>query len=251
MRKYMKKKLECIQKLESIKSIIQEAKEELWMYMTLQDLQIASQSGGQPMEWNSPGTTGYRFLITRHDNPFWDKDPKNPEFVIKIAIYDHFYNYIYTLQCNELDIAAMMDSVEWLIYETESVPMSSISSTFQIDSHGMYPELLLERDYDSIVDEDLGKWKPGYYDEKNDLPRDIKFSIRLYNLINRENSNAGFVPFISFYLSDEELCDFIYDLFFVGLIDLDTDHMNIDHNNLDEDIGRLFLKNIPDNPDYY
>ena len=56
---------------------------------------------------------------------------------------------------------------------------------------------------------------------------------------------------ITFYLSDEELCELMYDLYFVALIDLDTGMMNLDHIDLDEDIDRLFLKHLPDNPDYY
>lgn len=255
MKNYRQKKFECIQKLESVKMIIQESREEQWMKMTIEDLKLASQSGGEPMEWDSPDKPGYRFLITRHENSIPNMNQTEAEFTIKIAIYDTFYNYITTISCSEIDIAAMMDSVEVFIYEFDHEPDSSMSTLFQVDSHGMLPELLLYRDYDNVVDENTGDWKLGYYDEKNELPRDIKFSILFHNVLHPSLNDHNWrcdPELVTFYLSDEELCDFMYDLFFVGLIDLDISSLNLkEPSNLDEDIGKMFLKQLPDNPDYY
>ena len=248
MKKYRYQKLQCIQKLESVKTIVQESKEDRWMKLTVQDIELASQNGGEPMEWDSPIKPGYRFLITRYENNVMELNQSEAQYTIKIAIYDTFYNHIITLCCSEIDIAAMMDMVETFIYEFDHESNTSVSIPFQIDMHGNYPEIYLLRDYEHIIDPRSSKTLPGYMDERNQLPRDIRFTIRIFNPLTHVMAAP---EIITFYLSDEELCELMYDLYFVALIDLDTGMMNLDHIDLDEDIDRLFLKHLPDNPDYY
>lgn len=225
----------------SLLKAIRESEDDYWMRQSLDDFIAVSQEGGIPMEWKSPWEPCFHFFISRYENTVQSSDPKEGLYTIEIKVADGYYTHLIDLRLSENDLFILIDEMDFFTYDMEDArPESNIIFPFHTDANMNTPQLVLERiDVESEFKDDCDFIKSPYYDKTYDAPRDIRFIIRNYNSFYQT-----IAPICTFYLSNEELCNFAYDLFFVGLIDLDLDSIqetigsNID---IDQDIRNMFL----------
>lgn len=230
--------------ISSLLQTMQESEDNYWMRLSLEDFIAVSQEGGDQMEWKSPWEPRFHFFINRYENTIQSSDPKDGSYIIEIKVADGFYNHLIDLRLSEIELFILIDSIDFFTYEmTDARDFSNIIYSFNTNSDMSTPQLVLQR-IDEIQafngdPDDIDPNEP-YYDEIHDNARDIQFTIQKYNAFYQT-----IAPVCTFYVSDEELCDFAYDLFFVGLIDLDLDaiqNLLADRNiNIDQDIRNMFL----------
>ena len=223
---------------------IRESEDNYWMRLSLEDFIAVSQEGGDPMEWKSPWEPRFHFFINRYENTIQSSDPKDGSYIIEIKVADGYYNHLIDLRLSEIELSILIDSIDFFIYEmADAREFSNIIYSFNTNSDMSTPQLVLQR-IDEIQafngdPDDIDPNEP-YYDEVYDEARDIQFTIQKYNAFYQT-----IAPVCTFYISNEELCDFAYDLFFVGLIDLDVNAIQdliTDRNiNIDRDIKNMFL----------
>lgn len=233
----------------SLLKTIRESEGNYWMRMSLEDFIAVSQEGGEPMEWKSPWEPCFHFFINRYENTI-RSSAKDGFYIIEIKVADGYYTHLIDLRLSEIDLFILIDEIDFFVYEMEDARVeSNVIFPFHTDANMNTPQLVLERvDVESEFKNDCDFIKSSYYDKTHEAPRDIRFIIRNYNSFYQT-----IVPICTFYLSNEELCNFAYDLFFVGLIDLDLDSiqktigLNID---IDQDIRNMFIDN-GSNPKVY
>lgn len=224
---------------------MQESEDNYWMRLSLEDFIAVSQEGGDPMEWKSPWEPRFHFFINRYENTIHSSDPKDGSYIIEIKVADGYYNHLIDLRLSEIELSILIDSIDFFTYEmTDAREFSNIIYSFNTNSDMSTPQLVLQRvdalqTFNQSDDTEIDPNEP-YYDEVYDEARDIQFTIQKYNAFYQT-----IAPVCTFYISNEELCDFAYDLFFVGLIDLDVNAIQdliTDRNiNIDRDIKNMFL----------
>ena len=197
------------------------------------------------MEWKSPWEPRFHFFINRYENTIQSSDPKDGSYIIEIKVADGYYNHLIDLRLSEIELSILIDSIDFFTYEmTDAREFSNIIYSFNTNSDMSTPQLVLQRvdalqTFNQSDDTEIDPNEP-YYDEVYDEARDIQFTIQKYNAFYQT-----IAPVCTFYISNEELCDFAYDLFFVGLIDLDVNAIQdliTDRNiNIDRDIKNMFL----------
>ena len=224
---------------------MQESEDNYWMRLSLEDFIAVSQEGGDPMEWKSPWEPRFHFFINRYENTIQSSDPKDGSYIIEIKVADGYYNHLIDLRVSEIELSILIDSIDFFTYEmTDAREFSNIIYSFNTNSDMSTPQLVLQRidalqTFNQSDDTEIDPNEP-YYDEVYDEVRDIQFTIQKYNAFYQT-----IAPVCTFYISNEELCDFAYDLFFVGLIDLDVnaiqDLISDKNINIDRDIKNMFL----------
>ena len=223
-------------KIPAINSLIKEIKESegnYWMRRSIEDVIYMIKEGDEVMEWLSPWKPGYRFIFSRHENSFTEARVGN-QFIIEIKVLDTFYNFITVIKMNEMDAIRTIDCIEAFLYEFGHEDYSSYYIGFPNYNMNECLSIKLERGLHNM---DLDNLPPAYIDNANDDIRDINFILGKYS-----NISETLTPILSFYLSDSELADFAYDLFFVGLIDLEI----AEEESLNRSIKKLFLDIDPD-----
>ena len=230
---------------------MRESEDNYWMRLSLEDFIAVSQEGGDPMEWKSPWEPRFHFFINRYENTVQSSDPREGSYIIEIKVADGYYNHLIDLRLSEIELSILIDSIDFFTYEmTDARDFSNIIYSFNTNSDMSTPQLVLQRvdvlqffenpdDTDDDIDPEANSNNP-YYDNIYNECRDIQFTIQKYNAFYQT-----IAPVCTFFISSEELCDFAYDLFFVGLIDLDVNAIQdllSDRNiDIDKDIRNMFL----------
>lgn len=230
--------------IRSLIDVLKESEGNYWMEQSLNDFISNSQKGGKSLEWKSPWNPKYHFFINRYDSNV-QGNSTNGHYTIEIKVADGYYNHLIDLRLSEIELFILIDTIDFFVYEmADAREFSNIIYSFNTNSDMSTPQLVLQRvdvlqEFEDPDDIDLNE---PYYDEMYDECRDIQFTIQKYNAFYQT-----IAPVCTFYISNEELCDFTYDLFFVGLIDLDLNaiqNLLADRNiDIDRDIRNMFLNN--------
>lgn len=171
---------------------------------------------GNIMEWYSPFKQ-YKFEIERSDNQLWY--PEQYEFskyLISLKISDMLGIPITEVIFNEIDACRILDSMDAFITQYEHQTYSDIyiyTSTKNptLSSHAFYLQRLNAYFPD---DDDQNKNNQNWDNVNNDI-RDILLQIKQFNPIHQT-----MIDIVSVQLSDEELYNLMYAIYFVSLIDI-------------------------------
>lgn len=223
--------MESLQTLRSAIKLKKESENNIYMKKSIEDLRAASLNGGESMDWKSPWNPGYIFHISRRDNNVEIGDGTDSQYIIEILILDSFYTKICLLSLTELTADILLDNIDYYLSNTTDNANINFPFLQRIDSSLPFMEI------NRIPIEITNKDDP-YYDKKNDQIRNNKLSINLYSPEYQYMTHV-----VTIYLSAEELCDFAYAIFFVGLIDIDdvTLKDNGANDGLDKVVSDLFL----------
>jgi hypothetical protein len=216
-----------------LKSYFKESKDNYYMNKGMKNIVDNIKDSEEIMEWCTPWKPGFRFIINRYENRYTG-NYGYPKYTIELKILDTFYNLITIAKMSEVDLMQFIDQIEAFINEMEHQEYSSVCCQLRSTSTGVGGFIELTRHVSLAYTED-GEINPSYYDKEHDDLRDIKFTLYSYNM-----TYGNVMPSVTFVLSDEELCDFAYCLFFVGLIDLDIE----DEPDLNYNISKLFLGDV-------
>ena len=171
---------------------------------------------GNIMEWYSPFRQ-YKFEIQRSDNQLWY--PEQYEFskyLISFKISDMLGIPITEVIFNEIDACRILDSMDAFITQYEHQTYSDIyiyTSTKNptLSSHAIYLQRM-----DIVVpdEEEQTPYNINWDFNHNDV-RDVLLQIKQFNPIHQT-----MIDMVSVQLSDEELYDLMYAIYFVSLIDI-------------------------------
>lgn len=161
--------------------------------------------GEDNMDWFSPDRQ-FKFIIEREPTIFLNSDY---QYIISIHIQNILGVELYKISFNEIEAVRILDQLNWFLYETEQQLYSS--TTIQLESNIQYNTI----DYIELLWDDIDEQNPFYYKSYEYL-RNIKFTISSHN-----NQFGTIVPICTIYLSDEELNDFMFKLYFISLIDVE------------------------------
>lgn len=171
---------------------------------------------GNKMEWYSP-LKQYKFEIQRSDNQLWY--PENNEFskyLISIKIYDMLGIPITEIIFNEIDACRILDSIDSFINDMDSQTFSNMYIYTSVknptlSSHAFF----LERLNVYFPDDNEINRTPQNWDPINLDVRDVLLQVKQYNPVHQI-----MLDMVSIQLSDEELYNLMYAIYFVALIDI-------------------------------
>ena len=171
---------------------------------------------GNIMEWYSPFKQ-YKFEIQRSDNQLWY--PENNEFskyLISIKISDMLGVPITEIIFNEIDACRILDSMDAFINDMDHQTFSNMYIYTSVknptlSSHAFF----LERLNAYFPDDDDENKTPQNWDLINQDVRDVLLQVKQYNPVHQI-----MLDMVSIQLSDEELYNLMYAIYFVALIDI-------------------------------
>ena len=171
---------------------------------------------GDRMEWFSPFKQ-YKFEIHRSDNQLWY--PEQYEFskyIISMKISDMLGVPITEIVFNEIDACRILDSMDSFITDFEHQTYSDMyiyASTKNptLNTHAIY----LQRLNCYFPDDDESNKNATNWDPVHNDIRDVLLQIKQFNPIQQT-----MIDVISIQISDEELYDLMYAIYFTSLIDI-------------------------------
>ena len=168
------------------------------------------------MVWYSPNKM-YKFDIQRYDGKGnFTNTNECGNYIIEIKIYNNIGVEMYKIRMNELDLVRVVDNMSFYQYETGFESYASIviglNPMNNCSQFMNEPRIKLTRVVEDMI-------PPEFYgvifDKKMDEYRDNHLLIYDYNYYTKTET-----PILSIYISDTELDELTYDLYFVGLIDI-------------------------------
>ena len=225
--------------MENLRDLInykKESENNIYMKKTLEDLRNDSMNGGEEMNWLSPWKPGYIFHISRRDNNVDSEEYSDSYYIIEILILDSFYTKISIISLTESGCMNLLEDIDYFISDKSDTANITFPFLQRID--GTMPFLNLSRINPDVLGNtmllDNNNPNDPYYDNKNQEIRNIKFSITLYSPQYQFMTRV-----LTIYLSESELCDFAYMIFFVGLIDIEG--IEFEKSDSDKVLSDLFL----------
>ena len=170
--------------------------------------------------WVSPNKE-YKFIINRKNNELWNDNTRG-HYIIYIDIYNNIDIKITTLVTTEIGIIQLLDSIlqftDREIFEFQSY--SSYRISFDPKPDLTSQDIYIQRTElpDNVYDlEDYNTFNnTPYFSENYDEFREILFIVENYNPLLHKSVNI-----VSFYISDAELNELCFIIFFHVLIDLE------------------------------
>ena len=168
------------------------------------------------MIWNSPNNM-YKLDIKRYDGKGnFITDSNSGNYIIEIKVLNNIGVEIYKFRMNEIDLVRVVDSLSFYEYETGFESYASMviglnplnnCSQFQTEPRiklMRVPEYDIPPEFNNII-----------FNKEMEEYRDNHLTIYDYNYYTKVET-----PILSVYISDSELDELTYDLYFVGLIDI-------------------------------
>lgn len=182
------------------------------------------------MHWESPDGN-YTFLIKRTPNNLWSGNES--EYIVTIDIQNNVGARLYTLRLTEISCITLLESLLCFTdydhmdfdaaYSSYTIAFDpspdQTESTLIVTREDIYGKIIENSsprmEYEKEVDTPLAYYTP-YFNEGYDEYREILFQITNYNPFYRK-----VVPIVSTYLSDAELEELCFIIFFEVFIDID------------------------------
>lgn len=162
------------------------------------------------MEWRSPDKQ-FIFEIKRYDSMF---SMDGSRYRIELIIKDILGVIITQISFSELDAIRILDSINVFLYDMDNQTLSDMS--IYIDpNNGRLETNILYMIRDDILRSEFYN-NPYYVNEMTGTYRDVKFELRKYSPYQET-----IIPILTFYISNEELNDFMFAIYFTCLIDIE------------------------------
>lgn len=162
------------------------------------------------MEWRSPDKQ-FIFEIKRYDSMF---SMDGSRYRIELIIKDILGVIITQISFSELDAIRILDSINVFLYDMDNQTLSDMS--IYIDpNNGRLETNILYMIRDDILRSEFYN-NPYYVNEMTGTYRDVKFELRKYSPYQET-----IIPILTFYISNEELNDFVFAIYFTCLIDIE------------------------------
>lgn len=162
------------------------------------------------MEWCSPDKQ-FIFEIKRYDSMF---SMDGSRYRIELIIKDILGVIITQISFSELDAIRILDSINVFLYDMDNQTLSDMS--IYIDpNNGRLETNILYMIRDDILRSEFYN-NPYYVNEMTGTYRDVKFELRKYSPYQET-----IIPILTFYISNEELNDFMFAIYFTCLIDIE------------------------------
>ena len=190
---------------------------------TMREERINLNGGSKDMEWYSPNRE-FKFVINRYENNLWNNDTDG-HFVITVDIFNNIGILITQLKFSEIDAIRILDAINNFQYEMECQTGSSMyiyinANNLRLDNKIIFLERL------NVCPPDDYEMIDKYYF------RDISFKINQYSPFHQT-----IITIINIVLSQEELENLAFKLFFYTLIDIELpEKYNIELENLVQDL---------------
>lgn len=184
------------------------------------------------MKWVSPDRN-YTFLIKRVPNNLWGGNES--EYIINIDILNNVGVRLYTLRTTEVGmitvISSLLEFTDYYMGE-EFGMYNSHTITFDPAPDNTSSTLIVSREdiYGKVMENTSTAFEPCPYREETNKPYSSFYFNELYDeyreiLLRIDNYNPfqeTLVPVVATYLSDMELEELSFILFFETLIDIDV-----------------------------
>lgn len=162
------------------------------------------------MEWRSPDKQ-FIFEIKRYDSMF---SIDGSRYRIELIIKDILGVIITQISFSELDAIRILDSINVFLYDMDNQTLSDMA--IYIDpNNGRLETNILYMIRDDILRSEFYN-NPYYVNEMTGTYRDVKFELRKYSPYQET-----IIPILTFYISNEELNDFMFAIYFTCLIDIE------------------------------
>lgn len=187
-------------------------------YLILSQMKVANIiKDGDEMDWKSPFNQ-YNFHIERQDNQLWYPNGNEySKFLISIKISDMLGIPVTELKFSEIDACRILDSMNSFIHDFEHQCYSDMYIYLSTKNPTLsYNMIYLQRLPAYFPDDDDQNQNYVNYDYNHNDIRDVLFQIKQYNPVH-----GNIIDLLSIQISDEELSDLMFGIFFCSLIDIE------------------------------
>lgn len=179
------------------------------------------------MQWFTP-YKDFIFNISRRENQLWSCLDGQGKYIIDIDIKNNIGINIMKISFSEIDAIRILDSMsQFLTFgggfgESMTIYINPNNTRLESPVFEFYRVILPDN---QLV-------------EEGGSNRDIRFKINQYSMVYRTDINL-FTTFIN----EDELNELIFDIFFVGLIDIEFEQVELNHE-LDNILSNLYNNGI-------
>lgn len=168
------------------------------------------------MEWRTPDNQ-FIFYITRYNstkinNPNLNISYNDSRYIVELIVKDIVGVEINRVYFSELDTIRLLDSMNMFMFEFECQLYSDMS-VYLDPNNGRLETNIIHLLRDNIISYSDN---PYFVNEMRGINRDIRFELRKYC-----PTQETIIPILTFYVSNEELTDFMFIIYFSILIDIE------------------------------
>lgn len=167
------------------------------------------------MEWYAPNKM-YKFEMQRYDcNSNIITTNSNSNYIIEIRIKNNIGIEMYKIRMNEIDMVGVVDQISFYEYELQEnfanilIRLNPCNNYNQI---GTETRMRIQREPEYMIPPEI---QPVIFDKNTDEYRNNHVQIFDYNYKTGIETDI-----LNIWISDTELDDLTFDLYFVGLMDV-------------------------------